>query len=288
MDFAKRLPWYAKLGTKLLLARLPFDYRIWRQIGIFKHGSMERPEYSLGVFRTHCDRVTFARKGQRFVAMELGPGDSLVSALICFVFGAARSYLIDTGPYARADIGLYRKMADYLYAHGFNTPDLNDVNTLDQLLARCSATYAVNGLASLRALPAAEVDFVWSQAVLEHVRLSEFDATMHELRRVLRSDGVCSHRIDLRDHLDGGLNNLRFPNRLWESDFFAQSGFYTNRIRYSRMLESFRSAGFAVEVFRLERWDRLPIRRDRLAREFRSLSDEELCISAFDVVLRPR
>lgn len=282
------MPWYAKLGAKLVLARLPFDYRTWQRVGLFKHGGMERPEYSLDVFRSHFERSGFARKGEGFVAMELGPGDSLSSALVCFAFGAGRCYLVDTGHYARSDMAAYRTMAAYLGAQGLRTPDLDGVTALDELLERCNATYAVNGLASLRSLPSGEVDFIWSQAVLEHVRLGEFDETLHELRRVLRPDGVCSHRVDLRDHLGGGLNNLRFSGRVWESDFFTRSGFYTNRIRYSRMLESFRLAGFEVEALQVQKWERLPIRRDRLAAEFRTLPDRELCISGFDVILRPR
>lgn len=92
------------------------------------------------------------------------------------------------------------------------------------------------------------IDFIWSQAVLEHIRKSEFLDTMLELHRILRPNGVCSHVVDLKDHLGGALNNLRFSEKLWESNFMASSGFYTNRIRYSEMLDIFHQAGFSVEV----------------------------------------
>ena len=48
---------------------------------------------------------------------------------------------------------------------------------------------------------------------------------MRELRRVLRNDGVFSNRVDLRDHLGAALNNLRFPESLWERNAIAKRRF---------------------------------------------------------------
>ena len=110
---------------------------------------------------------------------------------------------------------------------------------------------------------------------------------MQQLRRIIKKDGICSHCIDFRDHLGGNLNNLRFSEKLWESDFFARSGFYTNRIRYQKMAKLFRKAGFNTEVIQLKRWDKLPISKTRLSDKFRELSDENLCLSGCDVILRP-
>lgn len=67
-----------------------------------------------------------------------------------------------------------------------------------------------------------------------------------ELGRVLKPDGICVHRVDLNDHLGGCLNNLRFTDAIWESVLFRESGFYANR----------------------------------------RLTDEDLLVSGFDLVLR--
>ena len=61
-----------------------------------------------------------------------------------------------------------------------------------------------------------------------------------------RRDGICVHRVDLNDHLGGRLNNLRFTDAIWESVLFRESGFYANR----------------------------------------RLTDEDLLVSGFDLVLR--
>lgn len=137
------------------------------------------------------------------------------------------------------------------------------------------------------AIPDASVDFIWSQAVLEHIRRAEFPEFMAETRRVLKPEGVCSHRIDLKDHLGGSLHNLRFFEAVWESRFMSDSGFYTNRLRYGELLDIFRAAGFAVHVTDRREWNAPPIRRDKLAEPFRGLSEDDLSVSEFGVVLRP-
>ena len=41
---------------------------------------------------------------------------------------------------------------------------------------------------------------------------------------MIRPGGLCSHVVDLKDHLGGALNNLRFSQRVWESRTMAGSG----------------------------------------------------------------
>lgn len=282
-----KLPWWTKIGAKLVLSRVPLGYAIWRRLGIFRRGTMDRPDYALDVFRRHFERARFARKADSFVALELGPGDSVVSALIAAAHGAERTYLVDTGDYASRRMSVYRAMARRLRSERGSDLPMFHADDFDEMLHECGGIYLTDAIASLRTIPTASVDFVWSQAVLEHVRLSDFSELNHELRRVLRDDGVCSHRIDLGDHLGGALNHLRFSARIWESEFFARSGFYTNRLRYSEILRHFESASFAVEVLATDRWPTLPTRREALAHEFRRWPCEELRIRSFDAILRP-
>ena len=281
------VPWYGKIAAKVVLSRLPVDYAFWRRLNLFAHGAMDRPEYASAVFRKHFDRSAFSRKHQGFVALEVGPGDSLLSAVIATAYGATHCYLIDSGPFATRDTTPYLAVASHLNSLGLATPDLRHASDLQAVLAACNATYGTQGLDSLREIPTGTVDFVWSHAVLEHVRRDEFLDFMRELRRLLRPDGVCSHRVDLRDHLGGKLNNLRIPSRYWEAEWMARSGFYTNRIRYLEMLDLFGRAGFEVDVLNVERWEDLPTPMNRMASEFKNLGLENLRVSGFDVLLRP-
>lgn len=287
MSVKSKIPWQGKIAAKLVLSRFPASYRFWQRLALFELGPMIQPGYAYEVFKKHFDRANFLRRSGGFVVLELGPGDSLFSAMIAYAFGASASYLVDVGPFARSDLEPYRAMESFLAEKGLPVPDVASMNSLEELLAACAAQYETSGLSSLRAIPDRSVDFIWSQAVLEHIRRADFLDVMRELRRIVRSDGVCCHRVDLGDHLGGALNNLRFSERLWESDFMANSGFYTNRIRYSEMMQLFRKAGFEVEMVTADHWDKLPTPRAKLSANFQHLSDDELCVRGFDVTLRP-
>jgi hypothetical protein len=282
---SKQVPWQVKVAAKLVLARVPFNYQIWKRIGIFKLGAMERPEYALGVFRCHFDAANFARKSGDFVGLELGPGDSLDSAVIAKSFGASQTYLVDIGRFASSDLECYRRMEVHLRRSGLHPPNLSGCRTFADFERATSAKYLTQGLESLKNIPTASVDFVWSHAVLQHVRRSEFFATLQELRRIQRPDGLGAHRISISDILGGKLNDLRFSERVWESAFMSKSGFYTNRIRYGLLMEMFKDAGFTPEIRRVTRWQTLPTPRKKMAPQFASLPDEDLCISGFDLYL---
>lgn len=283
-DLLAAAPWWAKVAGKLVIARLPISGETWQRLGLFRHGAMDDGGYAQGVFTSHwkaCGRPEL----QGATVLELGPGDSIATAVVAAAHGA-RAVLVDAGRYASPRIDVYAELAARLAADGLTPPDLSGVDSLDGVLRACQAQYLTDGLASLRTIPTGTIDVVLSQAVLEHVRRHEFEATMRELARALRPEGVASHRVDLRDHLGGGLDNLRFGSRLWESDVFVSSGFYTNRLTYREMLATFRQVHRGVETSVPERWEQPPIARSRLAREFRHLDDEDLLVPGFHVVLR--
>ena len=94
--------------------------------------------------------------------------------------------------------------------------------------------------------------------------------------------------MDLKDHLGNALNNLRFSEGIWESPWMSKSGFYTNRIRFSEMLNIFQNAGFSLQLEQVDRWEQLPTPRRKMTTAFSSLPDDELCVSGFDTLLRPR
>lgn len=279
------LPWWAKIGAKLALSRVPAAYTVWQRLGLFRHGYMDMAQYAIDVFSSHAKRAGLANQLDGKTLLELGPGDSVATALIAKAHGA-RAVLVDAGKYAQLDLAVYRRLADELRAVGLAPPSLDNVSNLSEMLETCGASYLTEGLASLRTLGDATVDFVFSQAVLEHVRKHEFLDTQRELERILKPNGMCSHRVDLRDHLGGGLNNLRFSSQVWESPFFFKSGFYTNRIGFSEMVALFQQAGFAVEITETRRWDKLPIDHRHLAAEFRDIPEEVLRVSGFDTLLR--
>lgn len=276
-----------KIVAKIILSRLPFGYGLWQRLSLFRHGAMDDPRYILVNFQKHYDAAGRPGAGETFTTLELGPGDSLGSALVAKSLGGGDCWLIDSGGFARRDMATYRRIEAYLRQCGLQPPTLAGVSDVEHMLTLCDARYLITGLDGLRSIPDGSVDFIWSQAVLEHVRKREFLDTVQEMRRIVSDQGVCSHRVDLRDHLEGGLNNLRLRSSIWESEFFARSGFYTNRIGLSEMLEIFQSANFKVDLRQADRWSAPPLSSSRMAPEFQDRDDSDLCVSGFDVVLRP-
>jgi SAM-dependent methyltransferase len=280
------MKWRLKILAKLVLSRLSIDYAWFRWLGIFRHGAMDEGDYVLQTFRPHLVRALEHGLKPGFTALEIGPGDSLGSAILTRGAGAAHVWLIDSGPYASLDIDVYRRIAEQARAAGVCIPDSLDLSNVAGMLSSCNAQYLTGGLRDWLRIPDSSVDWIWSQAVLEHIRLADFGPLCAEMRRVLTPGGIACHRIDLKDHLDGSLNNLRFGDSVWESDFMATSGFYTNRLRRSQILAAFAAAGLDAEVVGCESWPKLPVARRALAPRFRDMPDDELRVSGFTVVLR--
>ncbi len=271
------VPWWAKIAAKMTLARLPIPMRAWHRLGLFVPGFMRDPGYAIDVFETHWRRAGSPAPG--FTYLELGPGESLATALVAWAYGARGGVLVDAGDFAVRDVASYRPLIARLAQKPRvrDVRELSGLSSLDALLTKVGAEVRSDGLAGLKAVPSDSLDLIFSQAVLEHIPLADFAATADELHRIQKQSGVGSHRVDFKDHLQGSLNNLRFSESTWEKPWFAQrSGFYTNRLRFSVMCAAFTRAGFSVTVPEQNRWNTLPVMRSKMVGPFRDLSDDDL------------
>lgn len=114
--------------------------------------------------------------------------------MVARVYGAGKVYLVDVGAFANAEIEVYRAAAVALMQGRETLLHPADWTCIQDMLEDCRATYLTDGVASLRSISDGHVDFTWSQAVLEHVRCSDFDETMRELRRICSTRGYASTR----------------------------------------------------------------------------------------------
>lgn len=291
------VPWWFRVAAKICLSRIPLSYGFWKRLHLFEHGDMEQPVRAWDTFLIHARSAgVLDESGQlpRLIRtgngplhmLELGPGDSLFGGLIASALGATHIWLVDTGRYAVEDVSRYEAMSAHLRNKGLPAADLSACSNIDDVLKAGAMTYFIRGVQSLKEISDASIDYLVSNAVLEHVDLHDFALLVSELRRILKPEGCACHRVDLKDHLGGGLNNLRFAQKTWEGPLFKSSGFYTNRIRFSAMTTMFINAGFKMTCPRIVKWDRLPIDRKNLDPQFRSLADNDLLVSGFDMVLK--
>lgn len=282
------LPWWLKIAAKLVLSRLPISKKWWQKLGLFSPGFMLDPAYAISVFQAHYARAGSPPPG--FSYLELGPGDSLASAAIAWAHGANQGWLIDAGSYASRDIERYRPLFEKLAQMGLprDAAELIACRSVSDMLNRTHCVYREDGIVGFNAVRSASLDMIFSQAVLEHVPRAEFDATLREMKRILKPTGAGSHVVDFKDHLGSALHNLRFSDGLWERRWFAKrSGFYTNRLRYSEVVAAFQNAGFSVETAVRRVWSRPPLPRERLAKQFRGLTDDDLIVLGATLITRP-
>ena len=287
MGLISRLPWWAKLGGKLVLSRLHIPYKWWRAVGLFRHGDMSDPARSIATFRRYYEQaLQFGPLPAGFHSLELGPGDSVLSGIAARAFGAQRAWLVDAGRYADTGWQACQRAIELLAAEGRTLPPVGHAQTVDELLAALDIAYLTGGIDSLCSIPDASVDFIWSQVVLEHVPRSQFMQLLTELRRVASPAAIGIHSIDFRDHLAGSLNNLRFTEHVWESQAFRNGGFYTNRLRPREMIGMFQAAGFEPKILAEARWPAPPIPRSKLAPTFARLHDEDFMVAELDLLTR--
>jgi SAM-dependent methyltransferase len=237
------IPWYVLIPAKVVLSRLPVGGKTWQRLNLFRAGVMDCDASARPIFDKHFNATGLHDlKGK--TVLEIGPGNGLLTGKYAHELGAAKTWLIDSEPIA-------------------------------EIQQFPNTEYLSEGLKSLHAVPSQSVDFLFSNAVLEHIRLKELPDTIAEMKRVLKPCGVASHQIDFRDHLQYALNNLRFSERVWESDFMAHSGFYTNRIPWAKM-RPLLEGHFAVSVIDKHTWPSLPTPREKMSAPFNTMPVQEL------------
>lgn len=278
--------WILKLVVKLIVFRLPFLYKTWAKLGFFRHGQMDSCEYALKIFFLHLYRAFPNGVEQDATFLELGPGDSVASAVIASTFGVSKTYLVDVGDFATKDVSFYQLLISRLYEQKYNPINAKCYKNFQDVLKTSRGVYLTNGIADLKKIPSKSIDFIYSHSVLEHVKKDELFSVLLELRRIMKDGGISSHCIDYQDHLNFSLNNLRFPRRIWESNFFWNSGFYTNRVPAKIMHKMFECAGFQILQEEFGCWEILPTPRHLMDKEFLEYKDEDLINRTSSVVLR--
>ena len=197
-------------------------------------GGTDSARYCYSVWLRHLVRAhRVGLRSDPSCIAELGPGDSLGTGLAAVLTGADRYLALDFKAHARAQtnlrifdelIALYRTRApipDDVEFPGIQ-PKLDDYRFPDHILSadRQAASLAEHRLTSARAAIAGEpsaltvaymapwndaaviqpgiVDFLFSQAVLEHI--DDLEATYRAMRTWMKTGASMSHSIDFSSH----------------------------------------------------------------------------------------
>jgi len=249
---------------------------------------------------------------------ELGPGTALGMGLAALLAGAGRYVALDVAPYASlaeneavldALVALFRarapipgddaypnlkpRLTDYAFPHALlPEPHLEAALAPGRIEALRQSLRTGHGRITYVApwddpavVEPASLDWIFSQAVLEHV--DDVPQAYGAIATWLRPGGLTSHQIDLRSHGTAVTWNGHWacPDWLWA---LAEGKRYylINRAPASAHLEALRSVGLEIVEARRLRGETGGIGRDRLALRFRSMSDEDLTTSGIYLIGR--
>jgi len=303
------------------LSLIPGGIRLFRR---GTRGS-ESARYCYSVWLRHLVRTQIYRRSPvDGVVVELGPGDSLGVGIAALLSGASQYIAVDAVQHAntvhnlavfdelvrlflqRAPIPDHQEfplVRPYLDSYAFPASILDQTRlsrslSPERIEAIRSAIQGerpgdggtlvryVDPVAAENLIKENSVEWVFSQAVLEHV--DDLIAAYRACHAWLKPGFIMSHDIDFKSH---GVSkewngHWVYPNMVWR---LLRGGrpYLLNREPCSTHLDIMARTGFELlEVDRVRRPSRL--RRDQLARRFRGIAEDDLTTaSAFVVARKP-
>ena len=278
-----RLPWRLKMAIRLIMSLMPLPRFLLGFLPVHEEINLDR---LMVLFETKLLLYQKIAGRRPRTYLELGPGDSIARALVAASHGINRTWLIDAGNFARRDLGYYHEIAASLTTRGLIVPDLSACRNLEDILIACGASYLTGGLSSMRQIEDNCIDLIISEAVLEHLPRREFSGFMGEFHRVLAPGAIALHGVDLDDHIDGGLNHLRFSRDQWERNLIYRGGFYTNRFSRSEIQAMAKNSGLKIgEYYRLE-WNNAPMPRQDVHDDLGGWTEEDMLVRSFGLALQ--
>lgn len=283
-------------------------------------GGTVSARYCYSVFMRH--RVIAAQYGMMqspTTVVELGPGDSLGIGLMAILTGSQQYVAVDAVRHANTATNLAvfdelvtllknktpipfdgecaairPELVEYGFPHAlFDQQGLisalspQRLSEIRQALINPSRDGLIQyhaPLGEMGGISAESIDWIFSQAVLEHV--DELEETYRQCFRCLKPGGFMTHQIDYQCHETANEWNghWRYPNWLWAL-MRGRRPWFVNRLPHSAQRKSQEGAGLSILAEILQKGVH-GIKRSQLATPFRSLSDQDLVTAGAMLVSR--
>lgn len=224
--------------------------------------------------------------------LEIGPGNSFAMAMLFIAHGAKKVYLVDRFKHLfwdDHDINFHKHIIDRLknsnYSFSSIAIEAISFNKRGSISFDCDRIEYRFGDAANLPIDDESVDFVFSNAVLEHVH--HIHKAIKEIARITKTSGIGAHEIDLRDHFfqNTPLRLLQYSDYLWNLMAWYRPG-YTNRLRLSDYLSLFKNAGFSVKKLEPSREYDGNFSNIKMNKTFKIYPPEELKVLAFYTFLQ--
>jgi hypothetical protein len=284
-------------------------------------GGSDSAEYCYGVWLRHLVLASASgMKALPQVVAELGPGDSIGVGLAALISGASRYLAFDAVAHAFASrnlavfdglVRLFNERASIPGPSAFPElkPSLQDYSFPAQVLPEEHLRWALSAerigalrtqlaedrrgqadaciayqapWTSVSAQDCGKVDFILSQAVMEHVE--GIDEAYRAVHAWLRPGGFAAHQIDFRSHglFSGWDGHWACPEWLWAL-MQGRRSYLLNRLPYSAHRNSIAAAGFELIVE--SRVRTAPVAK-KIDRKFSFMSDADRQTSGCYLLLR--
>jgi hypothetical protein len=286
-----------------------------------KTGGTDQSRYCYTVWMRHLRNWSTINKGVPDKVAEIGPGDSLGIGLAALLSGCSEVHALDVVKYWDNErnlhifdelVELFRKRAilpdnkEYPLVR----PELDDYSfpsdiLSDEHLAKALATPRLEAIRKELAnindpgntyirynipwydptiIRNESVDFIYSQAVLEHVE--DLANTYQAMRKWLKPGGLMSHSIDFKSHGTSKEWNghWTYTDLEWKIIRGGKS-FLINRQPVSTHLKLTTDHGFKILTENLVKKEN-HLTRESLAKKFVSLSEEDIHCSGVYMLAR--
>lgn len=217
---------------------------------------------------------------------EIGPGEYLTHAALLYQLGVAGSYLLDIEDLASSPTKVVVSAEVGLKDNGWRKqrlPKFDNNEKWNTYLRKINCSYNINGLDGYKEIENNSVDFIFSDAVFEHIRKNIFVDTIKEMYRFSKMGGVSYHIVDLRDHMGGGKNHLRFKEAEWEDEIHYRMDNYTNRLTCAEICKICEDVGFREIVVNRSFYNSMPLKRNDLTDSFKQMDEEEIMTKSFTI-----
>lgn len=277
-------------------------------------GGTIESRYCYSVWMRHLKNWNTYNEQVPEIVAEVGPGDSLGIGFAALLSGSKHLYALDVVKYwdSKRNLEIFEDLIE-LFKNKTNIPNnteypkvkpkLEDYSFPSKILSDnvLNETLTENRLNAIRKeilnmdnpensfikyhipwydpdiINNETVDFIYSQAVLEHVE--DLDNTYCAMQKWLKPSGLMSHTIDYKSHgiTKSWNGHWTFSNFEWN---IVKGGrtFLINRHPFSKHIELHLKYGFKI-LLNVPVYLENKLNRNQLSSKFRSLSDEDITTS---------
>lgn len=222
--------------------------------------------YDVSIFNKFSRIVHTYAESLPETTLHIGPGGSLGCEVLLCLSGIKKAWTLDPSASFTFNLSTFFATLQKLYTVTNSLQTIHNCSAAPLSLPAHSmetdGSYRIgsslmqhfpNRTLENTGLQNESVDFLFSNAVLEHVR--DPLQCIREAHRILTKKGLTAHQIDLRDHRDfsNPLHFLRYSDSQWQTimkNYCSRDPLrYMNRLRAQDFIAIFEGAGFRIREF---------------------------------------